>query len=491
MADHFFGITDTGKVRDNNEDAFIAQEIKDKKLILACVIDGVGGYSGGEIAAAIARDSIIDHLKDSSNGVIRRMKEAFILASEKIDAQKDQQPQYANMACVLTLAVVDNEANKFYYAHLGDTRLYLFRDNTLVKVSKDHSFVGFLEESGRLTEEAAMQHPKRNEINKALGLGVKFSASDDYIETGESPFLPGDLLLLCSDGLTDMVNRDQITSILNSDASLKEKGAQLIAIANENGGKDNITVVLVQNNKARQTQEVIRPAAAAEPQMAIASNERRHTTDISTNTEKNTPEPVIREPLQKQNNNMRLVGFLSLASVVLLITSLALLWLHLQPDPVKAETSSDKSENPAIETRNEQELKLQEVINTATGDTVVLSAADFPLPVIISDTILIQKDTLYIETEGSIIFTADPRYEGPALLLASTSKYISIDSLVFQNFATGISVYNNALHLKDVKFNNCRIPIQNLFTFEDNKYVNGRIMKGSFKKDSLPRSSAN
>src|SRR5687768_2886569 len=107
MADHFFGITDTGKVRDNNEDAFIAQEINHKKLVLACVIDGVGGYSGGEIAAAIARDSIIDHLKDSSNGVISRMKESFIKASEKIDAQKDQQPQYANMACVLTLAVVD------------------------------------------------------------------------------------------------------------------------------------------------------------------------------------------------------------------------------------------------------------------------------------------------------------------------------------------------------------------------------------------------
>ncbi|HUH34078.1 MAG TPA: protein phosphatase 2C domain-containing protein, partial [Daejeonella sp.] len=136
MADHFFGITDTGKVRDNNEDAFIAQEINDRKLLLACVIDGVGGYSGGEIAAAIARDSIITHLEDSSNGVISRMKEAFIVAGEKIDAQKDQQPQYANMACVLTLAVVDIERNKFYYAHLGDTRLYLFRDHSLIKVSK-------------------------------------------------------------------------------------------------------------------------------------------------------------------------------------------------------------------------------------------------------------------------------------------------------------------------------------------------------------------
>ena len=491
MANHFFGVTDTGKVRDNNEDAFIAQEINNKKLLLACVIDGVGGYSGGEIAAAIARDTIIQHLEDSSNGIISRMKEAFVKAGEKIDAQKDQQPQYANMACVLTLAVVDIESNKFYYAHLGDTRLYLYRDNTLVKVSKDHSFVGFLEESGRLTEEAAMQHPKRNEINKALGLGVTFSASDDYIETGESPFLPGDVLLLCSDGLTDMVNRDQITSILDSEASLEEKGVQLIEIANENGGKDNITVVLVQNKKTRKTQEVIRPAATGEPQSVIPPIEEIRRMDDTKFTEKRPSAPANPESGQKQDSNTRLVGFLSIASVLLLITSLFLLWLHLQPDPVKAETPADNVETQPIETRNDQEIKLQDILNAATGDTVILSAADFPLPVIISDTLLIQKDTLYIETEGSIIFTADPRYEGPALLLASSSKYISVANLVFQNFATGVSAYNNALHLKNVKFNNCRIPIQNFFTFDDGKYVNGRILKGSFKKDSLPRSSTN
>ena len=163
-----------------------------RKFVLACVIDGVGGYSGGEIAADIARETILAQFKGSP----RR----FDLGDERrlcTGRRKDRDGKRTtslithNMACVLTLALVDIEKNQFYYAHLGDTRLYLFRDKTLVKVSKDHCFVGFLEESGRLTEEAAMLHPKRNEINKALGLGDKFSASDDYIETGESPFLPG------------------------------------------------------------------------------------------------------------------------------------------------------------------------------------------------------------------------------------------------------------------------------------------------------------
>ena len=120
------------------------------------------------------------------------------------------------MACVLTLVLADVEENKFYYAHVGDTRLYLLRDNSLVKVSNDHSFVGFLEDNGRLTEEAAMRHPKRNEINKALGFDEEQLLQPDYIETAESPFLPSDILLLCSDGLSDMINQKTITSILTS-----------------------------------------------------------------------------------------------------------------------------------------------------------------------------------------------------------------------------------------------------------------------------------
>ncbi len=153
------------------------------------------------------------------------------------------------MACVLTCVVADIKNNKLWYSHVGDTRIYLLRDHSLVKISTDHSAIGFLEESGRLSEEEAMRHPRRNEINKALGFEEDIAVIEDFIETGESPFLPGDTILLCSDGLTDMVNSSEITTVLNSDMSLSVKTKSLIDAANNAGGNDNITVVLIENNK--------------------------------------------------------------------------------------------------------------------------------------------------------------------------------------------------------------------------------------------------
>ena len=485
MADHFFGITDTGKVRDNNEDAFLVQEIMNGKFVLGCVIDGVGGYSGGEVAAAIAREAITDQFKGFSDDLTARMKESFVIANERIEAEKLREPKYANMACVLTLALVDIEKNQFYYAHLGDTRLYLLRDNTLVKVSQDHSFVGFLEESGRLTEEAAMQHPKRNEINKALGLGVNISASDDYIETGESPFLPGDMLLICSDGLTDMVNKDDIASILTSQASLDDRAARLVSLANKNGGKDNITAVLIQNNKTTKKLKGTRPVAAAKPRPKKVQVAAPPVPETFVAQNK-APEmnPGFREPDEKSGKGM--VRFLAIICLILLCTSLALIWLNLKNHNLKAETAMGVHDTLSTDSRNALEIKLQEAINSVTGDTLVLSAADYPAPIVISDTLLIQKDSLFLKTKGRIVFTADTGYSGPGLLLASACKYISLDSLIFENFQTGITGFNNALNLKNVRFINCRVPVLNSFTFKDNQFINGRILNSSFQRDSLP-----
>ncbi|HEU4632882.1 MAG TPA: protein phosphatase 2C domain-containing protein, partial [Flavisolibacter sp.] len=259
MAENFFGITDTGRQRDNNEDAFIAQAILNRQYILACVIDGVGGYEGGEVAAAIAKESIFSSFKSPPADMITTMRQAFVAANERIYKEKLESSANNSMACVATLALVDVKNNKFWYAHVGDTRLYLFRDHSLIKITKDQSFVGFLEDSGRLTEEEAMKHPKRNEINKALGFETSSILGSDYIETGESPFLPGDSLLLCSDGLTDMVGSKEIASVLETNIPLEQKARELVAVANRAGGKDNITVVLVQNNKKPIKQEVKKP----------------------------------------------------------------------------------------------------------------------------------------------------------------------------------------------------------------------------------------
>jgi serine/threonine protein phosphatase PrpC len=223
MADNFYGLTDTGKMRDNNEDNFIAQNIARGKFIAGCVIDGVGGYEGGEVAAAIARTAILNAVKKTSNDTIDTLKKALSEANERIFDKKQMTGEHPQMACVVTIALADINENKFYYAHVGDTRLYLFRDHSLVKVTHDHSFVGFLEDSGRLSEEAAMKHPKRNEINKALGFHEGKFLEPDYVETGESPFLPGDMLLVCSDGLSDMLDSKTIIGIINSHRGVKEK----------------------------------------------------------------------------------------------------------------------------------------------------------------------------------------------------------------------------------------------------------------------------
>ena len=269
MTENFFGITDRGKQRDNNEDTFIAEKVLKDRYVMACVIDGVGGYEGGEIAAQIARETILKYFSIPSGEIPTMMKEAIRVANEKIHEEKIKSRDHKGMACVVTLVITDMQNKKFYYAHIGDTRLYLFRDQSLVKITKDHSFVGFLEDSGRLSEEEAMSHPKRNEINKALGFDISVSDNNDYAEIGESPFLPGDILLLCSDGLSDMINREKMSSILVQQRSLEEKGSALIAAANDAGGKDNITVVLVQNTDKPLKQKATKPNVVKKKERSV------------------------------------------------------------------------------------------------------------------------------------------------------------------------------------------------------------------------------
>ena len=265
MDNNIFGQTDVGRVRDNNEDAFIAEELLHSGFILGCVIDGVGGYEGGEVAAEIAKNCIKKNLFSvTAEDIIPRMVGTLKLANEEIFNRKRLDPALEQMACVLTLVLADVDNNKLYYAHVGDTRLYLLRDYALVKITTDHSFVGFLEDSGRLSESAAMSHPKRNEINQALGFNNTASMKEDFIETGESPFLPGDLLLLCSDGLTDRIDKDQITSILTHHPGLPFAAGLLIDAANEAGGHDNITVVLIKNNNKPVTHEASKPISKKE-----------------------------------------------------------------------------------------------------------------------------------------------------------------------------------------------------------------------------------
>lgn len=472
MANNYFGKTDTGKQRDNNEDTFIAQKSGDGNFILACVIDGVGGYVGGEVAAEMARECIIQDLSYIAGNVTPLLVNTFVNANKQIYDKKLTDKDLQNMACVLTLAVIDLENNQFYYAHVGDTRLYLLRDNSLIKISKDHSFVGFLEDSGRLSEEAAMDHPKRNEINKALGFDPNIAKDADFVETGHSPFLPGDMLLVCSDGLTDLVDKNLIKGILTGSGTLEDKSTKLINAANSKGGKDNVTVVLVHNDKAPRQHNATRPAVTtktAEP-------------TISPKPLPKQPEIQAEEPVKPKSS----AGTIALLAILSLLFLGGFVWQYLLNQQLK-QAPVKTTAIPVVKPKSAGEIKLQDTLYKLKGHTLVLSAADFKEPIILSDSIFIGRDSLYIKAKGKIVFKQDSGYKGPAIMLSPKSKYVVLDSVAFDGFNVGVATHNDALVLKNVQFNNCVIPVQTAYMFPDKKYVSGRLFGGMFKIDSLPK----
>jgi serine/threonine protein phosphatase PrpC len=468
MASKFFGLTDTGRIRDNNEDTFIAEEVLGGRCVMACVVDGVGGYEGGEVAAQIAKESILHYFSIPSGDIMTMMKEALTLANEKIQTQKQQANANKSMACVVTLAVVDTKEKKFYYAHVGDTRLYLFRDQSLIKITKDHSFVGYLEDSGRISEQEAMTHPKRNEINKALGFDGQLKLADDYIETGESPFLPGDTLLLCSDGLSDLVNKNDITTVLLAATSLEEKADQLIHLANEAGGKDNITVVLVKNEARQVKYRATKPSASAQKVVEEPGEEIEE-----------SYVPVKRAPLKRKTSSDTDKILIVVLIIVCLVLLGALLWQIFYNKPA---TPSVPMTSEAI--KNAQELKIYDSLQSFSS-TLLLDDRFFTQSIVLTDTIFIDKDSLHIIGKGNVRLVADSTFKGPALFIASTAKYVLLENIKLEGFDQGIISQSKGLRLKGVQFKNCRTPLQYQYQFPDNGFVNGAVDSFKVTTDSL------
>lgn len=459
MNNHYFGITDLGKVRDNNEDAFLVAPTSGSGRILAAVIDGVGGYEGGEVAASIAKDCISAILEQPIDDPIVVLRQAIIETNKRIVEERAIRTGKEKMACVLTLALTDAETNQFYYAHVGDTRLYLLRGQSLVKISKDHSFVGFLEESNRITEFDAMRHPKRNEVNKVLGVNPNIASEPDYIDTGSSPFLPGDILLLCSDGLSDMISSKEITDILAGHNSIPEKARSLVDAANKAGGRDNITVVLVQNHRVPINHEPTLP-----PKIA---------TDIAPDSEAATT-------TQKGTNT--LVWTLS---IVCLALAGLLVWQFMHNRPIAMSTLPAPEDNSGIKhPRSPAEQQLLASLSNS-GDTLILDTTSIKSPLLISDTIAINKDTLFLLGNG-ITLRGDTAIDNVGLLLTQTTKYVVLNDLVFEDFPTAILANSNALRLHNVRFRNCGIAVSYAYHFADMQSVGGLIQSGGpFKTDSL------
>jgi len=240
------GHTHPGMHRAANQDACIMRPLRAGDKMLAAVIDGVGGYAGGERAAAIARDCIEQYMQTPSGDTLTMLREALVFANNQVATERKKDQRFSEMCCVLTALVADALAQQIYFVHIGDTRLYRYRAGVLQKLTRDHSFVGIREDAGELSEQEAMAHPHRNQILREVGSSLHRLDDEDFMDHGRDALLPGDLLLLCSDGLTDMITSEEVAGVLAGEQCLADKTTALVERANKCGGYDNITVVLLQ-----------------------------------------------------------------------------------------------------------------------------------------------------------------------------------------------------------------------------------------------------
>ena len=240
----YYGDTNIGNIRPKNEDAFVLKEIWGGTHLIAVCVDGVGGNGGGDVAANLACKCITDYFNglDISTNGLEDLMGAVRFANNTI-CSEHYIPYLSQMSCVLTAVLINLETGRLDVCHVGDTRLYMLKDCVLTKVTSDHSIVGPKEESGQITELEAMVHPSRNIITRSIGKEMLYDGSE-FIQTHTLHLEPC-TLMLCSDGLYDMVHSSHMKGILQEPIPADERVEKLIDAALEAGGKDNVTVIVI------------------------------------------------------------------------------------------------------------------------------------------------------------------------------------------------------------------------------------------------------
>src|SRR5262245_39229965 len=230
--------SDAGRVRTNNEDL----PFVDPDRGVYGVIDGVGGRVAGELAAAIACDVITQRLARPLGTPAERVREAIAIANNEIFKRAETSADLHGMTCVVTLALVTDAG--ITVGHVGDSRLYKLTASGIRKITHDHSPVGEREDAGEIAETDAMRHPRRHEVFRDVGSARRDKDEEDYVEVIEEPLDRDNAILLCTDGLSDMVPSTVIEQIVREYAGHPEAVVDaLVNAANDAGGRDNITVV--------------------------------------------------------------------------------------------------------------------------------------------------------------------------------------------------------------------------------------------------------
>ena len=236
--------SDVGKVREMNQDYYYISNSLDE-VQLYILADGMGGYNGGEIASKIAVETAKNYIENNfkeiekdRDSIIQLLGSSMEYANMVVYEKSQQKPELYGMGTTLEVCLIYN--NKAYIGHIGDSRIYRIRKTFIRKLTTDHSYVQKLVKDGTITKEEAEVHPKKNMLLKALGCNA-FVEPDVAVKG----FLKEDILLISSDGLTNMVKQDDIFQIATG--NIEKAPQRLVDLANENGGMDNITVVIIKN----------------------------------------------------------------------------------------------------------------------------------------------------------------------------------------------------------------------------------------------------
>ena len=239
-----FAKSDIGKARDMNQDYYYIPSPRNEIQIFI-LADGMGGYKGGEIASCLATKTALSYIKSNFEKAIKEKEEILKLIKSSMEyanmvvyEKSKEDRELEGMGTTLEVCLIYN--NKIYIGHVGDSRVYRIRKEFMRKLTRDHSYVEKLVKDGTITREEAMHHPKKNMLTKALGC-TAFVDPDVTVKG----FMKDDIILMCSDGLTNMVEEQEIYKIIKENRMTAVD--KLIERANENGGYDNVTAIVIKN----------------------------------------------------------------------------------------------------------------------------------------------------------------------------------------------------------------------------------------------------
>jgi serine/threonine protein phosphatase PrpC len=345
--------SDAGLHRDVNEDRVHV----DLTRGLFLVIDGVGGHAAGGTAADLALTTMRSRLERETGTIADRAREAIALANNEIHRAAELRQEWNGMACVLTLVIVDDGCA--VVGHVGDTRLYKLRHDRIDKITRDHSPVGEREDSNELSEREAMHHPRRNEVYRDVGSDPHQPDDPDFIDVCEIAFEPDAALLLCSDGLTDLVDSSALYDIIRRFAGQPDLVVkELIGAANVAGGKDNVSAVYVEGERFAST-------ACREPR-ALAEIRRRGVASPMIGEDHQTE----RSPRAGRTNASRRT-----AAVVIVLAAAAIAAAYLRPWPhglmVRGTSTTPSEARSATITVGAGE-SITSAVERATAGSVVL-----------------------------------------------------------------------------------------------------------------------